>query len=196
MRRGEIFNLKWFDLDFDRGLIQVCKTKTKLNRVVPMNAMVREVLNQQRRTSEFVFTSLKTGGRLKDVKKAFNTARLEAGIPDFQLRDLRHSCATRLSDIGEELVTVAEILGHTDIRMTKRYSHGMQERKREALEKLVSFSPRRCDDKNVRKKTAASPPCRKSLILLVEQRGIEPLTSALRMGLDHHGILWHAVTCS
>jgi site-specific recombinase XerD len=46
----------------------------------------------------------------------------------------------RLSDRGEELVTVAEILGHTDIRMTKRYSHGMQERKREALEKLVSSS--------------------------------------------------------
>ena len=129
-KRGEIFNLKWFDLDFDRQLIQVRKTKTKLNRVVPMNARVREVLNQQGRTSEFVFTSLKTGGRLKDIKKAFNTARVEAGIPDFQLRDLRHSCATRLSDRGEELVTVAEILGHTDIRMTKRYSHGMQERKR------------------------------------------------------------------
>ena len=150
MRRGEIFNLKWFDLDFDRGLIQVRKTKTKLNRAVPMNARVKEVLNQQSRTSEFVFTSLKTGGRLKDVKKAFNTARLEAGIADFQLRDLRHSCATRLSDRGEELVTVAEILGHTDIRMTKRYSHGMQERKREALEKLLSFTPRQREAKNGR----------------------------------------------
>ena len=40
-KRGEIFNLKWFDLDFDRQLIQVRKTKTKLNRVVPMNARVR-----------------------------------------------------------------------------------------------------------------------------------------------------------
>ena len=148
MRRGEIFNLKWFDLDFDRGLIQV--RKTKLNRAVPMNARVKEVLNQQSRTSEFVFTSFKTGGRLKDVKTAFNTARVEAAIPDFQLRDLRHSCATRLSDIGEELVTVAEILGHTDIRMTKRYSPGMQERKREALEKLVSFSPRQPDAKKAK----------------------------------------------
>ena len=159
MRRGEIFNLKWFDLDFDRALIQVRNTKTTLNRVIPMNARVREVLNQQRRTSEFVFTSLKTGGRLKDVKKAFNTARVEAGLPDFQLRDLRHSCATRLSDRGEELVTVAEILGHTDIRMTKRYSHGMQERKREALEKLVSFSPRQRDAKKAKivKRQGARP---------------------------------------
>jgi integrase len=129
---------------------QRMKTKTKLNRVVP-NAKVREVLNQQGRTSEFVFTSLKTGERLNDVKKAFNTARVEAGIPDFQLRDLRHSCATRLSDRGEELVTVAEILGRTDIRMTKRYSHGMQERKREPLEKLVSGCPRQRDAKNVAK---------------------------------------------
>jgi integrase len=149
MRRGEIFNLKWFDLDFDREVIQVRKTKTKLNRVVPMNARVRQVLNQQRRSSEFVFTSDRTGGRLVDVKKAFDAARIEAKIPDFQLRDLRHSCATRLSDQGEELVTVAEILGHTDIRMTKRYSHAMHERKRNALEKLVTFgSPRQPDAKN------------------------------------------------
>jgi len=151
MRRGEIFNLKWFDLDFDRGVIHVRKTKTKLNRVVPMNGRVREILDKQKRSSEFVFTSAKTGERLMDVKKAFNTARLQAGIPDFQLRDLRHSCATRLSDCGEELVTVAEILGHTDIRMTKRYSHGMHERKRQALEKLVSFTPRQPHAKNVRK---------------------------------------------
>jgi len=48
-------------------------------------------------------------------------------------------------------VTVAEILGHTEFRMTKRYSHGRQERKREALEKLVSFSPRQRDGKNLKK---------------------------------------------
>jgi integrase len=65
MRRGEIFNLKWFDLDFDRGLIQVRKTKTKLNRIVPMNGRVTEVLSQQRRTSEFVLPALK----LADVSK-------------------------------------------------------------------------------------------------------------------------------
>ena len=156
MRRGEIFNLKWFDLDFDRGVMHVRKTKTKLNRVVPMNARVREVFNRQKRSSEYVFTSEKTGGRLMDVKKAFNSARLEAGIPDFQLRDLRHSCATRLSDKGEELVTVAEILGHTDIRMTKRYSHGMHERKRMALEKLVSNPPRQPHAKNVKKEKRQS----------------------------------------
>lgn len=140
MRRGEIFGLKWFDVDYERGILQVRKTKTKLNRTVPMNAVVRQVVAAQPKTSEHVFTSLRTKKRLVDLKKGFNNAREAAGIPDFQLRDLRHSCATRLSDCGEELVTVAEILGHTDIRMTKRYSHAMHERKRQALEKLAVTS--------------------------------------------------------
>jgi integrase len=140
MRRGEIFNLKWFDVDFGRGILQIRKTKTKLNRTVPMNTRVQEVLNLQPRASEYVFTSPRTKDRLADLKKGFNAARSAAGIPDFQLRDLRHSCATRLSDCGEELVTVAEILGHTDVRMTKRYSHAMHERKRQALEKLAATS--------------------------------------------------------
>jgi hypothetical protein len=51
--------------------------------VVPMNGRMREVFNKQKRSGEYVFTSAKTNGRLIDVKKAFNTARLEAGIPDF-----------------------------------------------------------------------------------------------------------------
>jgi integrase len=140
MRRGEIFGLKWFDLDFERGVLQVRKTKTKLNRTVPMNARVREVLAQRPKSSVHVFTSPRTRCRLVDLKKGFNEARSAAGIPDFQLRDLRHSCATRMSDCGEELVTIAEILGHTDIRMTKRYSHAMHERKRQALEKLAVTS--------------------------------------------------------
>src|SRR5215471_12916591 len=116
-----------------------------------MNALVKNVLKRQKRSSEYVFTSEKTGGRLVDVKKAFTTARDDAKIPDFQLRDLRHSCATRLCDQVEELVTVAEILGHTDIRMTKRYSHATQERKRNALERLVTFGSRQRDAKSAKK---------------------------------------------
>lgn len=57
MRRGEIFNLKWFDVDFGRGLLQVRKTKTKLNRTVPMNTRVREVLNLQPRTRVCLYES-------------------------------------------------------------------------------------------------------------------------------------------
>src|SRR5258706_10902666 len=79
MRRGEIFGLKWFAVDFERGMLQVRKTKTKLNRTVPMNTRVREVLNRLPRSSEYVLTSPRTGGRLVDLKKGFNEARSAAG---------------------------------------------------------------------------------------------------------------------
>ena len=66
----------------------------------------------------------------------------------FHVTVRRRQDGALLTNLG--MYTV-EILGHTDIRMTKRYSHGMQERQREALEKLVSYSPRQRDAKNLKK---------------------------------------------
>ena len=84
MRRSEILNLKWFDLDFECGAIYVRKTTIGLYRVVPMNPQVREVFNTQKRSSNYVFASTKTGGRLMDVKR-LSTPALEPKKPDFQL---------------------------------------------------------------------------------------------------------------
>jgi hypothetical protein len=78
------------------------------------------------------------------------------------------------SNRGEELVTVAEILGHTDIRTTKRYSHGMQKRsarlwKSSYLSHHVNMTPRREN-----RKTAGCAPCRKYLILWWSRGGPTP----------------------
>ena len=48
MRRGEICNLQWFDLNFDRGLIHVRNTKNGKDRIIPMNATVRQLLEAQK----------------------------------------------------------------------------------------------------------------------------------------------------
>ncbi|MGI8654319.1 MAG: tyrosine-type recombinase/integrase [Pyrinomonadaceae bacterium] len=64
-------------------------------------------------------------------------ARVAAKIVDFRFHDLRHTAATRLADAKANIVVIAEILGHGDIRTTKRYSHAMDEAKREAVEKLA-----------------------------------------------------------
>jgi integrase len=136
MRRGELFKLKWFDVDFGRGVIHVRETKTAKDRIVPMSAAVREVFERQPKTSGVVFPSPRTGGQLVDIKHAFTLACDAAKIKDFRFHDLRHTAATRLADAGVNVVVIAEILGHGDIRSTKRYSHAMEEAKREAVEKL------------------------------------------------------------
>jgi integrase len=136
LRRGEIFNLKWLDADFGRGLIQIRESKSDKKRVVPMNATVRMMLASLKRKSEFIFPSPKTGGRLDNIKKSFRRAVLMAELEDFRFHDLRHTAATRMADSGTDAFTLARILGHSDIRMTARYTHATDSALRRAVENL------------------------------------------------------------
>ncbi len=136
LRRGEIFNLKWFDVDFTRGLVQVRESKSDKKRIVPMNATVRTLLKDLARKSEYVFPSPKTGGKLTDIKRSFRKALTEASIRNFRFHDLRHTAATRMADAGADAFTLARILGHSDIRITHRYTHATDAAFRRAVENL------------------------------------------------------------
>lgn len=136
MRRGEIFNLKWFDVDFHRGLIQIRESKTNKKRLIPMNSTVNKLLNGLKRKSEFVFPSPKTNGRLDNIKRSFRKAVELAQIQDFCFHDLRHTAATRMADAGADAFTLMKILGHSDIRMTARYTHATDTALRRAVTNL------------------------------------------------------------
>lgn len=136
MRRGEIFNLKWFDVDFNRGLIQVRESKSGKKRFIPINATVKKLLNNLKRKNEFVFPSPKTGGKLDNIKRSFGRAVKDAKLEDFRFHDLRHTAATRMADLGADAFTLMKILGHADIRMTSRYTHATDTALRRAVTKL------------------------------------------------------------
>lgn len=126
----------------------------------PINKAVREMLERQPRKSGYVFPSPRTGERLVDIKHKFDEVRTAAKISDFRFHDLRHTAATRLADAGVNVVVIAEILGHSDIRTTKRYSHAMEEAKREAVEKLAESKParqKRAKNQGKAKRQAAQP---------------------------------------
>ncbi|MBN1272507.1 MAG: tyrosine-type recombinase/integrase [Candidatus Aminicenantes bacterium] len=140
MRRGEILNLRWEDVDFDRRFVFVEKTKSGRARSIPMNSVLFETLRRIRRngtSEEYVFWNKKTGKPIQDVKKSFKSACEDAGIENLRFHDLRHTFATRLVESGVDIVTVAELLGHTSLRMTMRYSHPSPDHKRNAVEMLV-----------------------------------------------------------
>jgi len=100
-------------------------------------AREKEALEGLSRTSEYVFPSPKTKGRLVDVKRRFDLAKSEAGIRDFRFHDLRHTAATRMADCGADAFTLAAIFGWSDVRMALRYTHATDEAKRRAVENLV-----------------------------------------------------------
>ena len=136
MRRNEIFSLKWFDVDFNRGVFQVRESKSGRSRSVPMNSTVRTLLSGIRRQSEYVFPSPKTGGKLTDIKRSFHRGLKQAEIENFCFHDLRHTAATRMADSGADAFTMAKILGHSDIRITHRYTHATNSAIRRAVENL------------------------------------------------------------
>lgn len=103
-----------------------------------MNSVVRaELMLLKRNGSEFVFTVARTSEKLNCVRTAFTPACKRAEPEDLRFHDLRHTFATNLVMRGVDLVTVKDILGHSDITMTVRYSHPSDSRKMEAVEKLV-----------------------------------------------------------
>ena len=77
---------------------------------------------------------------LTDVKKSFRTAMKKAEIEDFCFHDLRHTFASHLVMAGVPLLTVAELLGHKSIEMTKRYSHLSPNHKATAVRMLDSLN--------------------------------------------------------
>jgi integrase len=146
MRRGEIFNLKWPDVDFVRKIINVIQTKNNKPRAVPMNPIVLQILTTLHEKdgsagkNSFVFPSEKTGRRLNNIRHSFYSALRRAYITDFRFHDLRHSAGTRLADAGVHPRIIMEILGHSDLRTTQRYMHAIDSAKREAVARLAEKS--------------------------------------------------------
>ena len=137
MRRGEIFDLKWSNVDFKNRMIRVVESKNGESRIIPMNDEVYRTLmeHKERTNTELVFAN-KRGKRYRSVHFSFSSAVRRAGIRDFHFHDLRHSFASNLVMGGEDLVTVKELLGHKSIQMTMRYSHLSQKHKMAAVQRL------------------------------------------------------------
>jgi integrase len=125
MRRGEIFGLTWDRVDLKNRIILLDKTKNGERREVPINDNLYEILNSivRRLDVPYVFFNPKTLKPYDNLKRSFATALSKSHILDFRFHDLRHTFASQLIMKGVDLVTVKELLGHKDIKMTLRYSH-------------------------------------------------------------------------
>lgn len=146
LRRGDLFSLKWENVNFAQGQIikVIGKTshsrrkagKSAINAVLPLSAEALRVLRQchkQWGDGEYVFPSPVSGGELTDIKKAFNSVLDAAKIKNFRFHDLRHTFASRLVTAGVDLNTVRELMTHADIKMTLIYAHLSPDHKAMAL---------------------------------------------------------------
>lgn len=124
LRRGEIFQLRFSDLDFDKRIITIRAfiTKTARKRTVAMTKRVFEELSElwiksAKNPDELIF------GVTVTIKTAWKKICREAGIDDFRFHDTRHTSITRLIRSGLPPVECMKVSGHTTLSAFNIYSN-------------------------------------------------------------------------
>ncbi len=140
-RREEIMTLTWPNVDLERGMIVLEKTKNKERRAVPITGPALELLRELRAEccadTPLVFPR-RDGRKPIAIRKAWDNAVKAAGIEDFRFHDLRHSCASYLAMNGATLPEIAHILGHRTYDMVKRYAHLSEQHTAKVLGKMTA----------------------------------------------------------
>jgi integrase len=139
LRRGEILGLKWEDVDFTHRIITVRHTKSGKDRIIHIRPFIEKIIRECYTSTDgvYVFCSGKKQ-RYKAIDDLFANIVKRTGLPRFSFHSLRHSAASDMLDMGVDIVTVKEILGHSDLKTTLRYAHSKEANKMEAIDKLGS----------------------------------------------------------
>ena len=141
LRKSELINLRWEDIDYRRKYLTVeskedWRTKTGNTREIPITDDLMEILNKLPRTSDYVF--LNSNGRKYGFHLTERVKRLakNIGISDMTVHALRHTFISHLVMSGVDLVSIKELAGHSDIKTTMRYAHLAPGHLRKSIDKL------------------------------------------------------------
>jgi integrase/recombinase XerD len=151
----EALHLTWRSVNLEKRVL-VIRGKGGRARVVPMSRRVHRVLTEHAakyrnavyngKRTEWVFHHTttrrhhKAGARIKTMRGAFKNAAKRAGIEEeLRQHDMRHSAATNWLAAGASQKKVQDILGHTNPKMTDRYTHLIAEHLRDVVD--LNLSP-------------------------------------------------------
>jgi integrase len=160
LRQGELFGIRWRDVDWMAGRIRVRRSyarkragreaqfgrpkSKRSSRSVPMHDRVGQALERHyqasnyQRDDDLVFGHPHTGGPLdsSNVLVRFKDALRAAGIRAMRFHDLRHTFGTQMAAAGVPMRTLQEWMGHRDIKTTMIYAdYQASEQEREMVER-------------------------------------------------------------
>lgn len=150
MRKGNQYALRWeFDINFPLRLIHLPRTKSNRPHTIPMTDGVHEaLLDQQKIQRELALlrtetpdrTRMQLDGRvftIRENREWFERAKREAGIRNLRWHDLsRHTAGSRLAADGANQKVIQEVLGHSSLAMSARYTHLSKGQVAEAIKAL------------------------------------------------------------
>lgn len=148
-RRGDWIGIKKFNVDLARGVVRMQSRKKKTTGEISVSLTDREmeIIREEmdKSPNEYVFTyEVQTGQRkgqrrpvtVSGFRKAHETARAAADLPDFRIHDCRHTFASRMLRAHHDLKLLMRALDHSDISSTVRYAHVLDEDVRAARQEI------------------------------------------------------------
>jgi site-specific recombinase XerD len=134
IRRSDIIRIKWSDLSEDFRFIKFRQKKSaKEVLTIPLHSTAKKILQNLERRGDNIFhllTDSTIGAYTKEISKKANLNK------PISYHVARHSCATILYEHGVDLYTISKILGHSNIDITKIYTHLREDKKEEAINKI------------------------------------------------------------
>ncbi len=136
MRHGEIINLTEKQVDLQRRLVFLQKTKNGTARTVPLSVRATREFSKalgnpkRHKNSDLIFPGNKSRSGCDVIMRRPYTTNQEwrkavqaAGLTDFRFHDLRHEAVSRLVEMGLSDQEVSAISGHKTMQMVRRYTH-------------------------------------------------------------------------
>ncbi|MDA8108152.1 MAG: site-specific integrase [Betaproteobacteria bacterium] len=140
-RRSELLALTWGELDTERAIAHVRETKNGHPRALPLTPTVLEELARFRlpttKPEHCLFPSRGVPTKPRVFEPSWRAALKAAQIERFRFHDLRHSCASYLAQNGASLLEIADVMGHRQLAMVKRYAHLTTDTKAKLVNRIL-----------------------------------------------------------
>lgn len=163
IRLGEVCGLKWGDVDFDAGSMVVARTVARVKnfsrtgaktilavgtpksacsaRKIPLPGFLLEMAKKYKLDASdekhFILSDGETPMEPREYQKLFQKVLERSGVKSRKFHAIRHTFATRALELGVDIKTLSELLGHSSVSVTLNiYAHSLFEQKRKAIEKL------------------------------------------------------------
>ena len=166
IRLGELCALRWKNIDFESGVMLITATTMRINKQVKGTAktalitsppktknsiraipvptfMLRKLQEKQPdKTAQdsYIFSGTSCPIEPRTMQRIFHRVLKNAEVSPRKYHAIRHTFATRALELGVDIKTLSELLGHSSVTITLNiYAHSMLEQKKIAIEKMNSL---------------------------------------------------------
>ncbi|SPM46259.1 integrase [Orientia tsutsugamushi] len=141
-RKSNVLEMEWDNIDFERKIWHIPKTKNGKAQNIPLTDQAMEVLQARKliSTSKWVLQSATSeSGHLEHPNNSWHRICEKASIKNFRIHDLRKTFASCLSDIGAGQYIIRAALNHINFESTSDYSIVSTELRREYMSKATQI---------------------------------------------------------